>query len=158
MKYRLPYQANKGNASTTFMQTAARKLEAGTLPHLHCRRPRPIRARHGPEPQRATRSLYKAERGIEFVRVALTMAQIKKFDLPPDYTKPSDSKGKALQEGVRRQVLGGREALPVPVLLALVEKAITAEIDQAEWDAVAAEERERRDEALAKLGKAKWLD
>ena len=155
VKYRLPFQANKGNASTTFMQSAARSLEAGTL-LIYV-------GDHDPSGMDMDRNikerlkLYKAERGIEFKRVALTMAQIEKFDLPPDYTKPNDSKGKAY-----KKKFGDKcwevEALPVAIVLRDVEKAITAEIDQAEWDAVVAEERERRDEALAKLGKAKWLD
>lgn len=85
-----------------------------------------------------------ARMGVTVKRLALNMDQIEQYDPPPNPAKETDSRAAGYIEefGESSWEL---DALDPTVIDALIEEAITEELDREAWDAALREEEDRRD-------------
>jgi hypothetical protein len=91
---------------------------------------------------------------VSVVKVALTMAQIKKFNPPPNPAKITDSRAGAYIEKFGSQSWE-LDALPPRELNRLVEQAINRNVDRAAMDAVIAEENVQRERVRAAIERSR---
>jgi len=93
---------------------------------------------------------YGAE-DMEVQRIALTLEQIREYDLPPMPAKTSDPRLAAFQADTGGSDAVELDALEPPVLQQLINDAIVAEIDQDAWDKRLTETEEEKQRLKEKL-------
>lgn len=75
----------------------------------------------------------------EIVKVALTMQEIRDYNLPPDFTKQTDSRARSFIEK-HGDIAVELDALPLPVLQQKIRTSLESRLDLAAMGAVKAEE------------------
>jgi hypothetical protein len=96
-----------------------------------------------------------ARYGITVKRLALNMDQIEQYDPPPNPAKESDSRAAGYIE-LFGESSWELDALEPTVIDALIEAAITEDLDRDAWNAAKTEEEDRKD--LLKKTSANWSE
>ena len=145
---RVPYFAHRGNNSHTLQYQAgkrfARYIDQGQIPivlHLTDHDPKGVDMTRD---VRERLALY-ARADIEVRRLALTMAQVRRYRLPPNSAKETDTSFKAYVRQFDTQKCWELDALSPSVIADLIRSEVEGLIDQRRWrQAIASENRNRR--------------
>jgi hypothetical protein len=142
----VPLYVARGYSSLSFLSATGEAIQAEGKPTVIY-----YLGDHDPSGNDIARKVEAELRGfapdveIEFNRLAVTPAQIKKWSLPTRPTKTSDSRA-AYHKGDSTDV----DAIPARRLRALVEDAISGHIDRRAWEQIKTVEAEEQD-AIARL-------
>lgn len=145
---RMPYFATRGNNSHTLQYEAgkrfARYIDLGQIPVvLHL-------SDHDPKGIDMTRDIIErlalyARNDIEVRRLALTMAQVRQYRLPPNSAKETDTSFAAYVRQFRTRKCWELDALSPTVIANLIRSEAEGLIDQQRWQkAIASENRNGR--------------
>src|SRR5262245_18572311 len=143
-EYRVPYFATRGNASATLLYEAgkrfARYLDQGLIPVvLHL-------ADHDPKGVDMTRDLEErlaryARQEIEVRRIALTRAQVRRYRLPPNFTKEKDKLTPKYRAQFGTDECWELDALSPTVIADLIRSEIEGLIEAKAWKRAQAGEK-----------------
>ena len=163
---RVPYFATRGNCSQTLMYAAGQRfadqIDQGITPlvlHLADHDPNGIDMTRDLEERLAlyTCGAAAAEflgQSVEVRRIALTMAQVRRYRPPPNPVKEGDTR----THGYRRQFGTNQcwelDALNPPVIAGLIRSEVVALIDGKKWEA--ARRKEKRNRQLIERVAANW--
>jgi hypothetical protein len=149
---RVPYFAQRGNNSQTLQYQAgkrfARYLGQGLIPivlNLTDHDPKGIDMTRDNEERLA---LY-ARAEIEVRRLALNMDQVRRYRLPSNFAKESDSSFAAYVRRFRTRQCWELDALSPAVISDLIRTEIEALIDRRRWNVAKAKERRGRERLSA---------
>jgi hypothetical protein len=89
--------------------------------------------------------IYSIEPGdIEVQRLGLTMEQVRRYRLPPNFAKETSTRFEGYEREFRTNKCWELDALPPPVLVGLIRDQLDLLIDRVKWEkALKAEERNR---------------
>ena len=154
-KYRVPFLSCRGYTSQSEMWKAGQRFvkqernhSTVTLLHLGDHDPSGIDMSRDIQDRL---QMFAPKIDIEFERLALNMQQINQYNPPPNFAKQTDSRFQDYDEkyGSDSWEL---DALEPKVITTLIEDAVLARIDQAEWQAAVEQEAEYQ-KTLFKLAK-----
>jgi hypothetical protein len=158
-EYRVPYFATRGNASATLVYEAgkrfARYLDQGLIPVvLHL-------ADHDPNGIDMTRDLEErlaryARQEVEVRRIALTMAEVRRYRPPPNFVKEADARTNSYRAQFGTDECWELDALSPTVIANLIRNEVEGLIEAKAWKR--AQSREKRGTKLLTAAAENWSE
>jgi hypothetical protein len=147
-KYKVPFHANKGYSSASALYEVGKGLQE----RAHRGKELVIiyAGDHDPSGVHMTTDVHErltmfSGSQITVYRVALNMKQIERYNPPPQFSKPKDSRTESYIKRFGRSECWELDSLTPSVLSSIIEASIRAQIDFDKWDKSVEREMEIKD-------------